>query len=491
MSRLRAAKLDVTHIAEGLHPLAIPIDSVHPDPSNSRRHPERNLAAITVSLRRYGQRKPIVINRTTGNIEAGSGLWQAMKALGWPSIAGIYVTDDVATATGFAIADNRTAELAEWDETILLQHLQALAATDELANIGFDLEELRALATEHPARESFDLAAALAAMGPPRIRLGEVWQLGAHRLACGDSRDASTWDQVLGARHADLLVTSPPYNVGLRYANFKDRQDRTVYFDLIRAVGRQAIAHLAPGRYIAWNTGVTSTSAPHWHPVLLEECGFIYIREIVWVKQGIPWPMFPLTLRRKQARYYTPNWRHETIYLLEAPLGADAMIEALPIVACPACGGEGSVRGFHGAKQHDRFVLMTNGKVEIGGPIAPAKKYAHDVWHIAQQMAGSGIPTLGQRDTGFPEMNAAGKPTRHAIKAHPATYPIELPRAVMTFLSSEGEMVVDPFIGAGATIIACEEMGRVGYGIDLDPIYCELTMRRWEAATGKLAERVT
>jgi len=139
---------------------------------------------------------------------------------------------------------------------------------------------------------------------------------------------------------------------------------------------------------------------------------------------------------------------------------------------------------------------MANGRPELGGRIAPSRRYQNDVWHIAQQMAAMGIPTLGTRDTGFKNVNIRDRkrpsdrvPDRHAVKAHPAAFPVELPRAVMMFLSGEGELVVDPFVGVGTTIIAAERMGRLAYGIDIDPIYCELTMRRWEAETGKQAER--
>ncbi|MDR7496825.1 MAG: DNA modification methylase [Armatimonadota bacterium] len=478
---------DLSHIAEPLRPLAVPIERLRTDPANARKHPERNLEAVKASLARYGQRKPVVVNKETGIIEAGNATWEAARALGWRHLAVVYVQDDPTTASGYAVADNRTAELALWDEEALARQLVALEAVGELASTGFDLEELRALTTP-PVREEFDLQKALAEIGTPRIRPGEVWQLGRHRLACGDSRDPATWARLLAGQRADLVVTSPPYNVGMRYATYRDRAKREEYFGLIRDVGQRIVEHLAPGRFVAWNTGVTSASAPHWHPVLLEECGLTFIRQITWIKQGIPWPLFPLTMKRKRARYYTPNWRHEAIYLLEAP-GERA--RELPAVPCPACEGKGMVHGHVGPEKHGRVLLMVNGEIEIGGPIAPAKKYANDVWYIAQQSSSVGIPTLGKKPTGFKRTNVVGKRNRHMVKAHPATFPVELPRAVMTFLAAEGELVVDPFVGAGATIIACEEMGREGAGIDIDPIYCELTIGRWEQQTKRAATKIS
>lgn len=116
-ARAEAPTLD--HIAHDLRPLAVPCDSIAFDPDNCRLHPEDNLEAITGSLSQYGQRRPVVVNRRTGQIEAGNGLLQAALSLGWTHVAVIWVDDDPATATGYAIADNRTAELARWDQAKL------------------------------------------------------------------------------------------------------------------------------------------------------------------------------------------------------------------------------------------------------------------------------------------------------------------------------------------------------------------------------------
>lgn len=106
-------------IVEALVPLATPVADLTPDPANARLHDERNLDAIKGSLAAYGQRKPIIVNRRTGVVEAGNGTLAAAKSLGWTHVAVVFVDDDPMTATGFAIADNRTAELASWDAPVL------------------------------------------------------------------------------------------------------------------------------------------------------------------------------------------------------------------------------------------------------------------------------------------------------------------------------------------------------------------------------------
>lgn len=131
-------------IAEPLRALSVPIDSLNLDPANARVHGEKNLAAIKASLAQFGQRKPIVVQRKGMVVRAGNGTVQAAKALGWTEIAAVVIDDDNATAAQFAIADNRTAELAEWDPDVLTTLLDGMDATTRSA-LGFDQADFDAL----------------------------------------------------------------------------------------------------------------------------------------------------------------------------------------------------------------------------------------------------------------------------------------------------------------------------------------------------------
>ena len=135
----------------------VPIDSVSFDPANVRRHPERNLATIKASLQRFGQQKPIVVD-AAGVVRAGNGTLAAAKALGWKEIRIVRSSLAGADATAYAIADNRTAELAEWDEDALAQTLAALQIEDEdlAISTGFDVSEIAALAVPDFAPASED-----------------------------------------------------------------------------------------------------------------------------------------------------------------------------------------------------------------------------------------------------------------------------------------------------------------------------------------------
>jgi len=142
---------ELSHIVPDLRRLAVAIDSVIPDPANVRMHPERNLRAVSASLRRFQQRKPIVVNKTNGVIEAGNGTVECALSLGWKWVAAVMVEDDPATATGFAIADNRTAEMAHWDYAGLARMLSDAVGDIPNDELGFTDEDLAALAQEFAA----------------------------------------------------------------------------------------------------------------------------------------------------------------------------------------------------------------------------------------------------------------------------------------------------------------------------------------------------
>jgi ParB family chromosome partitioning protein len=118
----------------------VPIAQLHLDPANARRHPQRNLDAIMASLARFGQQKPIVVD-ANNVVRAGNGTIAAAKALGWTEVRVVRTTLVAVEATAFGIADNRTAELAEWDEAALVQIL----AEPGLGDVGFDDAEIRKL----------------------------------------------------------------------------------------------------------------------------------------------------------------------------------------------------------------------------------------------------------------------------------------------------------------------------------------------------------
>jgi hypothetical protein len=180
------------------------------DPANARKHSDRNLDAIKASLTRFGQQKPIVID-SSGVVRAGNGTLAAAKALGWAEIDCVVSDLAGAEATAYAIADNRTAELAEWDDAVLAATLQSLADEDAtlLVDAGYDEKELAKLV----AQTSEPLVDDEVPEPPadPITKPGDLWLLGEHRVLCGDSTRAPP-DWVAGV---GLVIADPPYGIGV------------------------------------------------------------------------------------------------------------------------------------------------------------------------------------------------------------------------------------------------------------------------------------
>jgi ParB-like chromosome segregation protein Spo0J len=138
-------------IAEDLRPLAVPIDSLVPDPANANKHDDTSLAAIGASLAKFGQLKPIVVNVESGYIEAGNGTWTAAKRQGRTMIAVVRVRHDPTAHVGYAIADNRTAQLSEWDDVRLAEALSQIHSETPDLYEALRLAELVATPAADPA----------------------------------------------------------------------------------------------------------------------------------------------------------------------------------------------------------------------------------------------------------------------------------------------------------------------------------------------------
>ena len=194
----------------------VEVADLHLDPANVRRHDGKNLDAIAASLARFGQQKPIVVS-PAGVVLAGNGTLNAAKRLGWSSIRAVTTSLENAEATAYAIADNRTAELAEWDDDALAQQLSALQIEDAalLEAVGFTDEELTALVNDSIGLEP-EPPEEVAPIEPPENPItqpGDLWVLGDHRLLCGDSTSAADVARLMDGRKADLIFTDPPYDL--------------------------------------------------------------------------------------------------------------------------------------------------------------------------------------------------------------------------------------------------------------------------------------
>ncbi len=209
----KTPRLTLEHIAPDLRQLARKVADLHEDPKNARLHGEENLAAIEASLRAHGQRKPIVVK--DGVVVAGNGTLRVARKLGWSSIACVEYEGPEALARAYAVADNRAAEQATWDPNLLAEALRDADGAGLLEATAFDREtadDVLGAALASSGREGEDPGAD----GPPKnpvSRLGDVYELGPHRLMCGDSTNPENVKRLVGSCRAALMATDPPYLV--------------------------------------------------------------------------------------------------------------------------------------------------------------------------------------------------------------------------------------------------------------------------------------
>ena len=182
------------------------IDDLTLDPANARKHDDKNLKAIAESLKQFGQRKPIVVWGRT--VVAGNGTLVAARSLGWREISVARVPDDwdEARVMAYALADNRSAELAVWDEQVLSEQLKQLELADwDVEALGFD-------AVVEPLKDVFEDE--IPEVFEAKAKLGQVWKLGRHRLMCGDATSVDALLALVSGSEIDMVWTDPPYGIG-------------------------------------------------------------------------------------------------------------------------------------------------------------------------------------------------------------------------------------------------------------------------------------
>lgn len=302
---------DLSYIAESLRPLAVPIESLHEDPANARIG--HDVERIALSLKQYGQRKPIVANRLQqGKIEAGNGTYRAAKQLGWSHVAVVFVEDDPATAAGYGIADNRVGELSRWDADVLREITQT---TGDLF-IGFDpveLDDLVGVSAETKAPGATvsdpggqpDKAEELQAKW--QVQPGQIYQLGKHRIMCGDSTQHTEVARLMAGELARLIWSDPPWNVdyggsehpvyGSRTMNNDNLGEKFTHF--VNLFVTQMRRFCQPGAPVYLVMG-----AQEWVVIdgALRQIGFHWSSTIIWVKDQF------VMSRKDYHTQYEPMW---------------------------------------------------------------------------------------------------------------------------------------------------------------------------------------
>lgn len=446
MKKSPAAAPDLSHIHADLRALAVPLDSLVLDPENARVHNVRNLAAIAESLKRFGFRAPIVVQRAGMIVRAGNGRCAAALQLGWTHVPALLVDDTSQNAILYALSDNRTAELASWDDARLAEIIDSLEGesleTGWLWSKG-EVDEIVANLSDPAPAPTVDGEEDLAPPAPTKTRTkrGDLLVLGRHRVLCGDSTSARDVARVLNGESPGLMITDPPY--GVEYdAAWRNRvglsstaQTGKVAND-DRASWAAAWNHFPGDVAYVWHAGLFACSVAR----SLEVAGLELRSQIVWVK------------RRFAISRGAYHWRHEPAWFCVRK-GAKARW----------IGGRKQdtvwadvVDSFAGDENQDLFAAR----------LSPDSVYAFaasstTVWELPGDAAVGG--------------------------GHSTQKPVEAMARPMRNHSVDG--VYDPFLGTGTTLVAAEQEGKRCFGLEIDPAYCDVIVRRWEALTGKKATR--
>lgn len=406
----------------------IPLASIKPNPRNARTHSKKQIAQIATSMKEFGFTVPVLVNEELVLL-AGHGRLEAAKALGLTEVPAVMSKGlSEARQRALMLADNKIAANAGWDREKLafeLPELSGLLVLEELdiSLTGFDAPEIDALVADFedqgdPADEIEPGLLQSRAVTIP----GDIWCLGAHRLACGDARREGDLATLMNGEKAAMAFLDPPYNVAVR-----------------GIVGRGKVKH----REFAMASG--EMAAAEFTRFLVEVLG---------------------AAKRVSAEgsvhFVCMDWRHIGDLVGAGQAVYDEFLNLIVWVKTNA--GQGS---FY-RSQHELIAAFRVGEKAHRNNIELGKhgRSRSNVWRYA------GVNTF-----------KAGR--LEELHAHPTVKPIGMVVDAIKDCTRRGDVILDTFSGSGTTLLAAERIGRRGFAMEIDPHYVDLAIRRWQAFTGR------
>ena len=407
------------------------IKNLVPYARNARTHSQRQIRQIADSIRTFGFTNPVLVNRSR-MIVAGHGRVQAAKLLGTdkvPTICLDNLTDHQIRA--YILADNKLAEKAGWDHSILaieLQHLTSVDLDFDVSVTGFEVGEIDLILQEAAAqKEATEEEPVEISGGPAVTKAGDIWLLGDHRLLCGDALDAATYTALMEGKRADVVFADPPYNVKI---------DGNV-------CGKGAIHH----REFAMASGE-----------MTEAKFFDFLCRAL--------SLLECHSRNGSVHFICMDWRHAAEVLLAGKQAYDTLLNL-----CVWTKDNGGMGSFY-RSQHELIFVFRKGKEQHRNNVQLGKftRNRTNVWRYP------GVNTLSK---------SAGEGNLLAL--HPTVKPVAMIADAILDCSARGDIVLDNFSGVGSSILAAEKVGRVCYAIEIDPLYVDTAVKRWEKHTGDKA----
>jgi len=408
----------------------LPISDLRPAPRNPRTHSDDQIRQLADSISKFGFPNPIIVD-ADDSVVAGHGRLEAAKSLGLsevPTICVDYLTP--AQLRAYAIADNKLAENAGWDRELLALELEYITELDidfDLTLTGFEIPDIDVLLTGKSPVED-DPADSFVPPEPDQLattRLDDVWQLGSHRILCGDATDPESYRKLLVDQKAQLVFTDPPYNVPING----------------HVSGLGSVRH----REFAMASGEMSPA---------EFADFLRRTFDQLAKASTDGSI----------HFICMDWRH----ILEIMTAGNAVFSELKNL-CVWNKNNGGMGSLYRSK-HELIFVFKNGtaphinNVELGRH----GRYRTNVWD-------------------HPGANSLRDGRDEELAMHPTVKPVALIADAILDCSDRNAIVLDCFGGSGSTLIAAERTGRRGHLIELDPAYVDVTVRRFEQQTGASA----
>ena len=409
-----------------------------PYENNTRKHTPDDIEGIKTSIRNVGFNDPIGIWGDENLIVEGHGRQIAAIEMGLEKVPCIrldHLTEE--QRKEYAIRHNRSAELSEWDFSKLEKELAELQLQGvDMADLGFDLEDFDQDGTTDEAQEdNYEPVIP----EEPRTRRRQIIQLGRHRLMCGDSTQLEDVEALMDGAKADLLLTDPPYNVDYQGGTkdklkiLNDKQEDGAFRAFLTDAFKCADSVMRAGAgYYIWHADSEGLN----FRIAARDAGWELKQTIIWVKNAF-------VLGRQDYQ-----WKHEPC-----------------------------LYGWKGGAAH-YFVdirniptVMEDGTPDIG------KMKKEEMARLLEEIFADRVPTTVINEE---------KPKRSEL--HPTMKPIKLLAHQIQNSSKRGWKVLDLFGGSGSTMIACEQLNRSCYMMELDPHYCDVIIDRWEEFTGEKAE---
>jgi DNA modification methylase len=401
--------------------------SLKPDPRNPRVHSDKQVRQIAQSIESFGFNVPLLIDDQQ-KVIAGHGRLLAACKMGWDKVPAIklsHLTESQRMA--FLIADNRLTENSSWDERMLGEQLKILSELKldfDLEAIGFEVPEIDLLIDGLNTVLEADPDDRLPEISGSAVSvLGDLWQLGTHRVLCGNSLLAASYERLMDGAKADLVITDPPYNVVIDG----------------HATGLGKIHHREFGMASGEMNSAQFTD---------------FLRKAMLATRDHS--------SAGSLAYYFMDWRHMTEIL---SAGQQVYTDLLNL--CVWAKSNGGMGSFY-RSAHELVFLFKNGTGSHRNNVQLGKfgRYRTNVWNYP------GANSFSRSDC-----------EGNLLALHPTPKPVALIADAIKDCTARGDLVLDPFLGSGTAVIAAERSGRRCYGLELDPLYVDTIIRRWQRQT--------